>query len=93
MELVWRETLEDGNVAVSNYSKDLGERDTDDLKNWKADFEKITQTNINIYVDYPTSHYPPRFHVYHDSLDMYLQVKKYDEARQLYLLKPKLKDD
>ena len=42
VELVWRETLEDGNVAVSNYSNDVRELDTADLKNWKADFDKIT---------------------------------------------------
>ena len=81
VELVWRETLEDGNVAVSNYSNDVRELDTADLKNWNADFDKITQTNINIYVDYPKSQYPPRSHVYHHALKSYMQVKKYDEAR------------
>ena len=78
---------------MSNYSHDVRERELADLKDWKVDFDKVTQTNINLYVDYPTSQYPQKFHVYHQTLNMYMQVKKYDEVKHVYLLKPKLKED
>ncbi len=93
VEIVWRETLEDGEIAVSNYSHEVRERETADLKDWKVDFDKVTQSNINLYIDYPTSQYPQKFHVYHQTLSMYMQVKKYDEVKHVYLLKPKLKED
>jgi hypothetical protein len=41
----------DGSIAVSNYSVEV--KESQDLKDWKVDFEKITTTNINLYVDYP----------------------------------------
>ena len=85
--------MEDGSIPVSNFSSEVKERETKDLKDWTAEFDKITTTNINLYVDYPTAWYMPRAFVYHAGLKQYMQVKKYDEVRQLYLLKPKIKED
>ena len=85
--------MEDGSIAVSNYSVEVKEKESKDLKEWRADFDKITSTNINLYVDYPTAQYMPRAVVYHKQLQSYMLVKKYDEARQVYILKPKTKDD
>ena len=53
--IVWRDTMEDGSIAVSNYSHEVKEKETKDLKDWRADFDKITTSNINLYVDYPTA--------------------------------------
>lgn len=64
-EIVWRDTMEDGSIAVSNYSHEVKEKETKDLKEWRADFDKITTANINLYVDYPTACYMPRAFVYH----------------------------
>ena len=85
--------MEDGSIAVSNYSVEVKEKESKDLKEWRADFDKITSTNINLYVDYPTAQYMPRVVVYHKQIQSYMVVKKYDEARQVYILKPKTKDD
>lgn len=57
--------MEDGSVAVSNYSYEVKEKMTKDLKDWRADFDKIITSNINLYVDYPTAQYMPRAFVYH----------------------------
>ncbi len=53
--IVWRDTMEEGSIAVSNYSHEVKEKETKDLKDWRADFDKITTSNINLYVDYPTA--------------------------------------
>ena len=53
--IVWRDTMEDGSIAVCNYSHEVKEKETKDLKEWRADFDKVTTTNINLYVDYPTA--------------------------------------
>jgi hypothetical protein len=84
--------MEDGSVAVSNFSHEVKERVTKDLKDWKADFDKIITSNINLYVDYPTAQYLPRSFVFHQGLQQYMQVKKYDEARRVYTLKPRVKE-
>lgn len=85
--------MEDGSVAVCNFSYEVKEKESKDLKDWRADFDKITTTNINLYVDYPTAQYMPKAFVYHKNIKQYMQVKKYDESRQLYVLKPKVKED
>ena len=63
--IVWRDTMEDGSISVCHYSHGVKEMETKDLKEWRADFDKITTTNINLYVDYPTAQYMPRAFVYH----------------------------
>ena len=62
------------------------------MKDFKTDFDKITTKNLNLYVDYPSQQYQQRSWVYHTSMNQYMQVKKYDEARKLYVLKPKPKE-
>jgi len=52
---VWRDSLEDGSIAVTNYSIEVKEKESKDLKDWRADFDKITYNNINLYVDYLTA--------------------------------------
>jgi hypothetical protein len=47
--------MEDGSIAVTNYSIEVKEKESKDLKDWWADFDKITSNNINLYVDYPTA--------------------------------------
>jgi hypothetical protein len=53
--IVWRDTMEEGSIAVCHYSHEVKEKEAKDLKEWRADFDKITTTNINLYVDYPTA--------------------------------------
>jgi hypothetical protein len=58
------------------------------LKNYQDYPEKIISKNLNMMIDYPSEHYPLKSFVYHPGLFSYFQVKKYDEDRLVYLLKP-----
>ncbi len=44
---VWRDSMEDSSIAVYNYSIEVKEKESNELKDWRADFDKIISTNIN----------------------------------------------
>lgn len=85
VEVVWRDTMEDGQVAVRGYSVYQREQPSEHLKDWKIDFDKIVSLNINPIVEQFTA----RAFVYHPGRNVYLQIKKYDEERKIYQVRVK----
>lgn len=81
--------MEDSFIAVRHFSQDVKELKQAELKDWRADFDKVVSTNLNIHVDFPTQQYQNKSFVYHAGRNQYLQVKKFDEQRKLYLCRPK----
>ena len=73
--------MDDGYIAVRNYSYDVKELKTEQLKDWNSDFEKLITNDLNVFVDYPKCQFQPKSFIYYPARDVYLQVKKYDEPR------------
>ena len=77
--------MSDNYIAVRNYSYQVKELKTDDLKDAKFDFDKVVTSNINHQLE----HYPVKSFVYYPSKNVYLQIKKYDEERKIYTCRTK----
>ena len=44
--------MEDDYIAVRNFAGELKEKKTEELKDWKPDFDKVITSNINPFVDF-----------------------------------------
>ncbi|CDW91259.1 UNKNOWN [Stylonychia lemnae] len=82
---LWRETQGDGAIAVRNFNYEVKELDQASLKDAKFDIEKIVTSEINRFVET----YNPKQTVYHLKSNQYVQIKKVDEARKMYVCRPK----
>lgn len=75
---------------MRNYSHDMRELKTEQLKDWETDFEKIVTSNINTFIDHGNGQsYSVRAYVYHHGVNKYVQIKKFDDARKVYICRIK----
>lgn len=81
--------MSDQYLAVRNYSIDNRELEADKLKDVKFEVDKLVLPNITSFIDFPTQQYQTRGHVYHLGRQAYVQIKKYDEARKIYVVRAK----
>jgi hypothetical protein len=89
---VWRDTLGEGFIGVRNYSHDMKEYASEDgmLKKWETEFDKVITNNITGFIDHANGqNYAVRSFVYHHGLSKYVQIKKYDDSKKVYLCKIK----
>lgn len=92
--MVWRDTFEDGYIGVRNYSRDVREQTTEQLKDWKTEFDSCVTNNINTFTDHSAGQsFPVRSVLYHPGLNKYLQVKRYDEGKKIYICRPKAAEE
>lgn len=78
--------MEDKFVGVRNFSHDVVEYLEKDLKDWKYEFDKVVTLDITRL----SEQYQAKAFVYHSVRNIYVQIKRYDETRKIYLCKPKL---
>lgn len=72
---------------MRNYSKDTVELTSEnDLKKWTCEYEKIVTNNINVIQQQA---FGARSHAYHTGINKYVQIKKYEEGRKVYICKVK----
>ena len=83
-ELVWRDSMADRYIAVRSYSGDVREKKAEELKDWKTDFDKVVTTNISTFVDFPNQTFQPKSYVYCPERKVYVQIKKFDDAKKIY---------
>jgi hypothetical protein len=87
---VWRETMDEGFIGARNYSRDVKENGQEQLKEWKTDFEKVVTKSINTFIDHESGQsYAVRSHAYHLSLGKYVNIKRFDESRKIYICRLK----
>ena len=81
--------MDEGLISMRNYSLSMKEKEAKDLKDWKTEFEKIVTLNINTQIDYPKQTFTVRSFVYHPGIHNYVVIKKYDDAKKIYICRPK----
>jgi hypothetical protein len=78
--------MEDNFVAVRNFTYDVVEQSEANLKDWKYEFDKVVTLDINRV----NEQYPAKAFAYLATRNIYVQIKRFDEARKIYICKPKL---
>ena len=68
VEVIWRDTMEDQQVAVRTYSVYSREQKSEQLKDFKTEFDKVVTLNLNPVVEQFTA----RAFVYHPGRNVYL---------------------
>ncbi len=81
--------MDDGFIAVRNYSIDNREMKSEQLKDVKFEVDKLITMNITNFIDYPTQQFGTRSNVFHPDTNQYVMIKKYDDTRKVYLCKAK----
>jgi hypothetical protein len=78
--------MDEGYIGARNYSMDVKEKNQEQLKEWKTEFEKVVTPNINTFIDHESGQsYAVRSHAYHLSLNKYVNIKRYDDSRKIYI--------
>eukprot|EP00347_Sterkiella_histriomuscorum_P020840 403336264 len=84
----WRSTDLDGYVPVRDYNFEVKELQQKDLKDTMYDIEKIVTTDISRNIET----FQPKQFAYSHTHNCYVQIKKYDETKKIYICKPKRQD-
>eukprot|EP00347_Sterkiella_histriomuscorum_P000151 403376975 len=84
----WRSTDHDGYVPVRDYNFEVRELQQNDLKDTNYDVEKIVTSDITRNVE----KFQPKQFAYSHTNNCYVQIKKYDEVRKIYICRPKRQD-